>query len=309
MTNDPNWQGFTNLLPEDVETLLAIAQANDWLRAALHTLARRGTALRQQAPDRAFELLQLLSPHPFYKAGQFLFDLLEWEDFIVDGPPPDSIDTIMNTESVRAVSAVLRGLKGYLDGALPRDMNVITSLDPMSFVTTGEDLPPLEPGFYLYQDIVLGLLNTVIQRRPLCLTVDPAQIDEDSLLVLPCDANGFELSAPDHTHLTCILDAAANNVVLLLPDDELRVSLPGGAQLIIVSVRHRQQGTLLIRMFDRDARLLAERVLQPEEQLQEIVIDMPAAYLTLSGGVAVELHGLCVYRFLGSSAGSQTHAG
>ena len=158
----------------------------------MHTLARRGTALRQQSPDRAFELLQLLSPHPFYKGGQFLFDLLEWKILLSTGRRRIQSNTILDTDSVRAISGVLRGLKGYLDGALPRDMNVITSLDPMSFVTTGEDLPPLEPGFYLYQDIVLGLLNAVIQRRPLCLTIDPAQINEDSSLTLPCDANGFE---------------------------------------------------------------------------------------------------------------------
>ena len=30
--------------------------------------------------------------HPYYKGGQFLFDLLEWEDFMLDGEPPPLLD-------------------------------------------------------------------------------------------------------------------------------------------------------------------------------------------------------------------------
>ena len=299
MTNNPDWQGFTNLQPEDIEMLLAVARANDWMRAALHTLARRGTALRQKHPDRAFELLQLLSPHPFYKAGQFLFDLLEWEDFIVDGPPPESIDTVLNTASIEAVGGVLRGLKGYLDGALPRDMSVVNSFDPMAFVHVEPDLPPLQPGFYLYQDIVLGLLHTVVQRRPLCLTIEPAQLSEHGALLMPYSANGFELIAPGIDQLMCVVDELHNRVTLLLPDDEVRILLPDGALLVVVDVMHTQTGQLMIRAYDHQSQLLVQRALQPDDQAQEIVLELPAAYLTLSGGSSVELLGLCVYRFSG----------
>jgi hypothetical protein len=64
---------------------------------------------RQDDPERASQLLQVLSPFPCYKAGQFLFDLLEWEDFMLDGPEP-----------------------------------------------------PIEPGFYLYQDVVLGVVDSAL---------------------------------------------------------------------------------------------------------------------------------------------------
>jgi hypothetical protein len=299
VTNDPNWQGFTNLQPEDIEMLLSVARANDWMRAALHTLARRGVALRQQHADRAFELLQILSPHPFYKAGQFLFDLLEWEDFIVDGPPPDSIDTILNTESLHAVSGVFRGLKGYLDGALPRDMSIMTSFDPMTFVSLEEDLPPLEPGFYLYQDIVLGLLRTVVQRRPICLMIDRAQLGESNTLLMPYRSGGFELIAPGIDQLICVLDEQRNRVTLLLPNDELRVLLPDGARLVVVNVMHRHPGSLIIRAYNQNAQLLVERALQAEDQVQEIMLEYAAAYITLQGDSSAELLGVCVYRFVG----------
>ena len=299
MTNNPDWQGFTNLRPEDVDMLLAVARANDWMRAALHTLARRGTALRQQDSERAFELLQLLSPHPFYKAGQFLFDLLEWEDFIVDGPPPESIDTVLNTDSIEAVSGILRGLKGYLDGALSRDMSIVTSFDPMAFVHVEADLPPLEPGFYLYQDIVLGLLHTVVQRRPLCLAIEPDQLSEHGSLLMPYSANGFELIAPGIDQLICVLDEQSNRLTLLLPNDELRILLPDGARLVVINVIHAHQERLIIRAYDHQSQLLVERALQADDEAQEIILEFEAAYITLSGGSSVALLGLCVYRFLG----------
>lgn len=301
MTGNPDWQGFTNLQPEDIEVLLAIARTNDWLRAALHTLARRGVALRQQQPDRAFELLQLLSPHPFYKGGQFLFDLLEWEDFIVDGPPPAPVETVLDTSSVRALSGVLRGLKGYLDGALPRDMDFVASFDPTAFVDVDEDLPPLEPGFYLYQDIVLGLLRTVIHRRPLCLAIDPAQLGDDDSLGLPYRADGFELRSPTIERLPCRLDDQRQRVALLLPaGGELRVSLPAGARLVVADVRHTQRGTLIVRAYDSNGQLLAERALQPDDQPQEMVLELAAADIIFSSDTPAELLGICVYRFLGT---------
>ena len=51
-------------------------------------MARRGVAIRQTTPRRARAILDALAPWPFYKGGQFLFDLMEWEDMMIDGEPP-----------------------------------------------------------------------------------------------------------------------------------------------------------------------------------------------------------------------------
>ncbi|MFD0394176.1 hypothetical protein ACFQ3Z_24905 [Streptomyces nogalater] len=44
-------------------------------------------ALRRDTPERARLLLDTVRPWPLYKGGQFLFDLMEWEDLMVDGDP------------------------------------------------------------------------------------------------------------------------------------------------------------------------------------------------------------------------------
>jgi hypothetical protein len=79
-----------------------------------------------------------LSVHPFYKGGQFLFDLLEWEDFMLDGPAPVVLEATELAEALRP----LLGLLGQVVPPLP------------AFGA----LPPLEAGFYLYRDVALGLV-------------------------------------------------------------------------------------------------------------------------------------------------------
>jgi hypothetical protein len=116
-----------------------LAQRNDRMRQALCTLARLGVAFRRAEASRARAWADELSVHPFYKGGQFLFDLLEWEDFMLDGPAPIVLDAAELAEA-------LRPLLGLLGQAVP----------PLP--AFGDTLPPLEAGFYLYRDVVLGLV-------------------------------------------------------------------------------------------------------------------------------------------------------
>jgi hypothetical protein len=101
-----------------------------------------------------------------YKAGQFLFDLLEWEDFMVDGPPPALLPGALDDVALARAGDFLRRLASFLDGAKaepqPGEHSQRTAVPPDSagFPPPAE-LPPLEPGFYLYQDVVLGVLLSV----------------------------------------------------------------------------------------------------------------------------------------------------
>jgi hypothetical protein len=76
--------------------------------------------------------------HPFYKAGQTLFDLFEFEDFILDGDPAP-VDADMMLKVVRPLAAWL-GL-------------------PAIAVPELTELPDLEAGFYLFRDVVIGLVS------------------------------------------------------------------------------------------------------------------------------------------------------
>ena len=151
------------LQSEDLDTLSEIQRSNEWLRAILCTLARRGVAFRLANAVRAQQILQTLSPLPLYKGGQFLFDLMEWEDFMLDGTSPNIVPTTLDARSLRRISVLLNSLKSSLDGAFA-DIN----LPPLEVETTtpseqDQNLPPLEAGFYLYQDVVLGLFTSAVQ--------------------------------------------------------------------------------------------------------------------------------------------------
>jgi hypothetical protein len=133
------------------------------LRAVLCTLARRGVAFRQEHPERAPVLLQALSTFPIYKGFQFLFDLMEWEDFMIDGALPSVRATALNDRSVERLATLLKSVHQYLDGdgALTHMMTVDLHGQPES----DEHLPPLEPGFFLYQDVVLGVIRSIVAAR------------------------------------------------------------------------------------------------------------------------------------------------
>ncbi|MEL7223419.1 MAG: hypothetical protein AAGL17_00845 [Cyanobacteria bacterium J06576_12] len=145
------------LQPGDLAILSELQRSNEWLRAVLCTLARRGVAFRLAHTVRTQQILQILAPFPFYKAGQFLFDLMEWEDFMTDGPAPDVVPTALDSQSLSRISNFLYSLKSSLDSAF-----IENNLQPFSFEITpigdqDQTLPLLEGGFYLYQDVVLGL--------------------------------------------------------------------------------------------------------------------------------------------------------
>jgi hypothetical protein len=141
----------------DLDLLARIATGNAWLRSALCTLARRGTLLRTRQPERASEIIRRLAPWPWFKAGQFLFDLLEWEDFMVDGPPPPLLPGVLTSENwgqledlVAKVRALLQTVQGSDPTAEAARTGLLAQLDDSS-------LPALEPGLHLYRDVVLGI--------------------------------------------------------------------------------------------------------------------------------------------------------
>ena len=129
---------MTGLTAADL-ALIGFARARDLeLRAGLSTLARLGVVLRRADPDRAEALIAAFEAHPFYKAGQTVFDLLEWEDFMLDGAPAAA-----SPEQLHAVLAPLAARVGLPVPPLP-DLSA---------------LPPLEAGFYLFRDVAIGLLG------------------------------------------------------------------------------------------------------------------------------------------------------
>lgn len=152
--------GSGPLEPSDLDLLAGLRRGNDWTRSLLCTLGRRGTWLRQRQPERAAALLDALVAWPWYKAGQFLFDLFEWEDFMVDGPPPPPFVGDVDAALGR-LAQLVRSSALQLDGTLPTwgsgDVVDDSGAPPTTAVPVAE-LPPLEPGLHLYQDVVLGVL-------------------------------------------------------------------------------------------------------------------------------------------------------
>src|SRR6187402_2121185 len=100
--------------PADLTLLSALAQHNAVLRAVLCTLARRGAAMRRDEPERAGAWIDALAVHPYYKGGQFLFDLLEWEDFMLDGEPPPMLDEVTLAALLHQYAKMLRALSEAL---------------------------------------------------------------------------------------------------------------------------------------------------------------------------------------------------
>lgn len=151
----------------DLAALAAMARGNEWTRSVLCTLARRGVALRRREPARADALIDAVSTWPWFKAGQFLFDLMEWEDFMVDGEPPPVIPTVLDATALARFSELLGQLQGVLDGAaagpVPQMQHVEVEGAEGGGVggAGGEDLPELEQGFHLYRDVVLGVFTAI----------------------------------------------------------------------------------------------------------------------------------------------------
>lgn len=151
------------LSPADLRLLADLSLGNEWIRALLCTLARRGTWLRRTNSRRAQALIDNMTPWPIFKAGQFLFDLLEWEDFMVTGSAPEPLEGALDTIALARITRLLQLLAAQFDGTIavnipPRDM------EPIS-MPEAADLPILEPGFYLYQDVVLGIIVSIEASR------------------------------------------------------------------------------------------------------------------------------------------------
>lgn len=192
------------LTPTDHRAFAFLGQVNSSLRQCLCTLARHGVALRRDAPERARLLLDTVRPWPLYKGGQFLFDLMEWEDLMVDGDPPPvmpterivsactlpvqliagateeapgvaklvpgqrttaALDLPLRLLTTTARTTLLGAAQDLIDLLGPRtapddDAGYATDPEPATEDTVAE-LPPLEAGFYLYEDIALGALSVL----------------------------------------------------------------------------------------------------------------------------------------------------
>ncbi|MFE1196754.1 hypothetical protein ACFW6E_28970 [Streptomyces olivaceoviridis] len=200
--------GTGPLTPTDHRAFAFLGHVNSSLRQCLCTLARHGVALRRDAPERARLLLDTVRPWPLYKGGQFLFDLMEWEDLMVDGDPPPVMSTerivaactlpvrlaAAATEEASAVTKLVPGQRTTAALGLPLSLLTTTARstllsaaqdltdllgpaapddadpdDDAGYATdpepvtddTGAELPPLEAGFYLYEDIALGALSVL----------------------------------------------------------------------------------------------------------------------------------------------------
>ncbi|KOV93324.1 hypothetical protein ADK65_33075 [Streptomyces sp. NRRL B-1140] len=156
--------------PADERIHKALATANHWTRAALCTLARHGAALRRDDPDRAQHVLDTLAPWPPYKGGQFLFDLLEWEDFMLDGAPPPLLPL---EQALTVIGLPLKWLRAAADRIRESHHDDAFTSRPASNSPFPQDLPPLQSGRYLYQDVVLGAWETSC-RLNMSLTTPPA---------------------------------------------------------------------------------------------------------------------------------------
>lgn len=169
--------GPSPLHEDDLLALAAFARGGEWLRGVACMLARRGVAFRLAHPERARALIDALERSPLYKMGQFLFDLTEWEDFMVDGPPPPPVPTALDARALARLATLLRRVQAHLDGSEGNGAGgpggaggggptisvagMTVALEPTAMVNAHDEaLPPLEAGFYLYQDVVLGALRS-----------------------------------------------------------------------------------------------------------------------------------------------------
>jgi hypothetical protein len=133
-------------------------------RALLCALARRGKALARDQPDRAQALLGAFRAHPSYKAGRVVFDLLELEDLMLDGPPPERIDGYFETEGVAALTRLFERLHDAVDSQPESGPSSGRLLDGRGVTLEPEPAPAggwptLQASEYLFDLVVLGLLR------------------------------------------------------------------------------------------------------------------------------------------------------
>jgi hypothetical protein len=147
--------------PADQQLLDAIRTHDEGLRALLCTLARHGLGMKRATPQLAQRWIDELAPHPYYKGGQFLFDLLEWEDFMLDGAPPPVLDAAAACRMLDRLAASLRGLVTVVDRGPAAGLEAVVA--PGGF--ENDRLPELASKDYLFPCVVLGAL-TLFKRSP-----------------------------------------------------------------------------------------------------------------------------------------------
>ena len=127
--------------PTPDETLLArIEEATLGGRALLCTLARMGMALRRDDLVRAHLLLHATQSHPLYKGGRLLFDVLELEDLMLDGPPPAPV----GREALRSVTGSLADLFKAL-ARFAREVKAVDDGEPLPADAEAPTLREEEP--------------------------------------------------------------------------------------------------------------------------------------------------------------------
>jgi hypothetical protein len=169
-------------VPADLEMLAALGRWNDWLRALLCTAARRGVALRLREPVRAEQLLVELSRWPWFKGGQFLFDLMEWEDFMVDGSAPPLLPGAFGSRGWSKLTHWLGRLQAAVDIEFEPGSTPLRFADEVEEELTASvgELPPLQPGLHLYRDVALGLFASASTAASRAAEVGLASADEKS---------------------------------------------------------------------------------------------------------------------------------
>lgn len=103
----------------------------------------------------------VLSTSPLYKGGQFLVDLMEWEDFMLDGDPPPVLDSVLDAAALQRVSSLFDRFAAHLDGSHALAPETWRTVMP-AVLAVDETLPSLSGGLYLYRDCVPGALMSIL---------------------------------------------------------------------------------------------------------------------------------------------------
>ncbi|WP_299964308.1 hypothetical protein [uncultured Roseobacter sp.] len=135
---------FDDLPKADAALLAKLVPLSDSMRGVACALARLGVLFRRNDAVRAQKWLTLLEPHPLYKFGQVMFDLLEFEDFMLDGDIPEVVPSDL--------ADTLKRLLKSADLSVPEDLSL------------PDNLPELETGFFLYRDVLLGVLSVALHE-------------------------------------------------------------------------------------------------------------------------------------------------
>lgn len=165
----------------DLRVLQQLQRGNNWLRAVLCTLARRGVAFRLAYPLHTRYILDSMSTLPYYKGGQFLFDLMEWEDFMLDGPPAPLLSSVFNVPMGDQVKALISTMIKTINTQFGPSSELGGIEGGERFTLPEGELPPLESSFYLYQEVVLGVIASQLASNLESETTEP---DEQSQLGL-----------------------------------------------------------------------------------------------------------------------------